>query len=112
MFHKKKLKLEDYENCLEATQLENKINHLEKDEIDINSLKKNLKELIKNNKLILKTQKGFKGERHSIFTEDTNKIVLSLNDDKRMQSIDLMETYASGTSIDLVSDKKRLNVTI
>ena len=27
---KRKLKFENYENCLEATQLENKINHLEK----------------------------------------------------------------------------------
>ena len=27
---KKKLKFENYENCLEGTQFENKINHLEK----------------------------------------------------------------------------------
>ena len=36
---KRKLKLEDYKNCLEATQIENKINHLEKNKIDMNSLK-------------------------------------------------------------------------
>ena len=35
-----KLKFEDYKNCLEATQLENKINHLEKNEIDVASVKK------------------------------------------------------------------------
>ena len=29
-FIKRKLKFEDYKNCLEATQLEIKINHLEK----------------------------------------------------------------------------------
>ena len=29
-----------------------------------------------------------------------------------MQSIDLIETYAYGTSKDLVSERKRLNVTI
>ena len=29
-----------------------------------------------------------------------------------MQSIDLIETYAYGTSTGLVSEKKRLNVTI
>ena len=28
-------------------------------------------------------------------------MALSLNDDKRMQSVDLMETYAHGTSKDL-----------
>ena len=27
---KRKLKLQDYKNCLEAVQVENKINHLEK----------------------------------------------------------------------------------
>ena len=53
---KTKLKLEDYKNCLEATQLESKITHLKKNEIGTNSLKKDPKELMKNNKLILKTQ--------------------------------------------------------
>ena len=33
--HKKTFKFEDSKNCLEATQLENKINHLEKSKIDI-----------------------------------------------------------------------------
>ena len=36
---KRKLKFENFENCLEATQLENKINHVEKNEIDIYILK-------------------------------------------------------------------------
>ena len=35
---KKNLKFEDYKNYLEATQLENKINHLEKFEIDVWSI--------------------------------------------------------------------------
>ena len=35
---KGKLKFENYKNCLEATQLENKMNHLEKAKIDIGSL--------------------------------------------------------------------------
>ena len=35
---KRKLKFENYKNCLEATQLENKINYLEKNKIDINSV--------------------------------------------------------------------------
>ena len=40
---KRKLKFENYKNCLEATQLENKINYLEKNKID-----KVLKKIIKN----------------------------------------------------------------
>ena len=53
---KGKYKFEDYKNCLEATQLENKPKNLEKNEIDIDSLQKGYKEFIKNDKLILKTQ--------------------------------------------------------
>ena len=30
----------------------------------------------------------------NVFTEEINKIALSSNDDKRMQSIDSIETYA------------------
>ena len=45
---KRKLKLENYKSCLEATQLDNKINYLEKNKIDIDSIK----EFIKNNKSI------------------------------------------------------------
>ena len=40
---KRKLKFENYKNCLEATQLENKTNYLEKNQIDIDSLKKVIK---------------------------------------------------------------------
>ena len=40
---KRKLKFENYENYLEATKLENKIKHLEKNKINIDSLKKNHK---------------------------------------------------------------------
>ena len=69
-----------------------------------------IKEFMRNNKSILKIQQRFKSERHNVFIEEINKIALSSNDDKRMQSINLKETYAYGTSKDLVI--KRLNVTI
>ena len=38
---RRKLKFENYKNCLKATQLENKINHLEKCKTDIDSILKN-----------------------------------------------------------------------
>ena len=81
---KRKLKFESYKNCLQATQLNNKINHLEKIKIDIDSLKKDHKEFIRKNKLILKAKQRFKSERHNVFTEEINKIALILYDDKRM----------------------------
>ena len=67
---KRKLKFQAYKNCLEAAQIENKINYLEKNKIHVDCLK----EFIKNNKLILKTQQGFKSERHNVFTEEISKI--------------------------------------
>ena len=65
-----------------------------------------MKECIKNNKSILKIQQKF--ERHNVFTEEINKIALSSNDDKRMQSIDSIETYAYATSKNLISDKEEI----
>ena len=63
---KRKLKFESYKNCLEATQLDDKINYIEKNKIDIDGIKENHKEFIKNNKSILKTQQRFKNERHNV----------------------------------------------
>ena len=74
---KRKLKFENYKGCLEATQLENKINHLEKNKTDIDHIKENLKEFMKSRKSILKTQHRFKSERHNVNNEEINNIVLS-----------------------------------
>ena len=108
MCHKRKLKFENYKSCLEATQLENKIKHLKKNTIDIDRIKENHKEFIKKGKSILKTQQRFKSGRRNGFTEETNKIALSSNDDKRMQSIYLIETYAYVTSKVLVVEKEEI----
>ena len=35
---KRKLKFQDYKNCLEESQIKNKINHLERNKIDKDSL--------------------------------------------------------------------------
>ena len=40
--HKRKLKFENYKNCLEANQLVNKVKPSRKNQIDIDSLKKDL----------------------------------------------------------------------
>ena len=64
---KRKLKFQDYKSRLETAQIENKINHLEKNKIEVDSLKEDKKEFIKNNKLTLKTQQKFRSEKHNIF---------------------------------------------
>ena len=58
--------------------------HLEKNKIEVNNFKEDQKWFIKNDKLILKTQQRFRGEKYNVFTEETNKIALGSNDDKRM----------------------------
>ena len=78
------------------------MNHLVKNKIDIDSPK----EFIKNNKEVLKTQQRFKSERHNVFTEEINRIDLSSDDDKRMQS--LIQTYAYGIYKDLVCKKEEI----
>ena len=55
------------------------------------------------NRVILKTQQRFKSEWHNVFTEETNKIALSSDNDKRIQSIDSIETYAHGIKIKRIS---------
>ena len=54
----------------------------------------------------MKTQQRFKKDRHNVLSEEINKIALSSNDDKRMESIDSIKTYAYGMSKDLVSEKE------
>ena len=55
---KRKLKFQDYKNCLEAARIENKIYQLEKNKSDVDSLKLYQKEFIKNNKLIQRHNKN------------------------------------------------------
>ena len=81
---KRKLKFEDYKHCLEATQLENETNKLEKNTFYMN--RENYKEFTKISKSILKSQQIFRGEKNKIFTEVDNKISLSANGDERIQS--------------------------
>ena len=36
----------------------------------------------------------FRWEKHNVFTEEVNKIAVMVNDDRRLQSVDSIETYA------------------
>ena len=48
--------------------------------------------------IILKSQQRFKSEAHNVCTEEINKIALSSNDDKRLQTFDRITSYPYGTS--------------
>ena len=81
---------------------------MQNNKINTCSLKQLFKQFLKHDKSILKTQQIFKSERHNVLIEEISKIVLSSNEEKRMQSIDFMETYAYGMSKDLISEKEEI----
>ena len=56
------------------------------------------KDCLLNNQIVLKSQQRFKDERHDVYTEEINKIPLSSNDDKRLQTFDRITSYPYGTS--------------
>ena len=74
----------------------------------MDNLEKDHKEFIKNNKLILKSEQRFRSKKNNVFPEEVNKIALSTNDHKRIQLIDLIETYAYETSKELVCNKEEI----
>ena len=94
----------------------------------MNNLRETHKEFLKNNRLTLKSQQRFRSEKHNVFTVFTvegRKIALSANNDKRIQSIDSVETPRYGTNEkilhmkkiwnkwkNITHEKKTLNVTI
>ena len=63
---KRRLKFNDYNNCL------------------------------LNNEIILKSQQRIKSERHDVYIEEINKIALSSNDDKRLQTFNNITSYLCG----------------
>ena len=46
-----------------------------------------------NGEVILKSQQRFESDHHNVYTEEVNKIALSINDDERLQTFDRIETY-------------------
>ena len=55
--------------------------------------KRKRKTILKNNKLISKSHQRFKSKKHNVFTEEFNKIVLSANSYKIIQSIHSPHAY-------------------
>ena len=45
---------------------------------------------------MLKSPKRFRGERHDVYTEGINKMTLSSNDDKRLQTFDRITSCPYG----------------
>ena len=58
----------------------------------------NCKDCLFNNKTVYRSQERFKSYYHDVYTEEVNKIALSSNDDKRLQTSDRITTYSYGIS--------------
>ena len=69
----------------------------------------NYKDSLFNDKIILKSQQRFKSDHHKVYTEEVNKIALSSNDDKRLQTFDKVTTYPYGTNAFKVCESEMLN---
>ena len=54
------------------------------------------KDCLLNDEIILKSQQKFKSEADNVSTEEIKKIALSSNDDKRLQTFDIITTYPYG----------------
>ena len=59
---------------------------------------KNYKYCLFNNKTVYRSQERYRSYYHIMYTEKVNKIALSSNDDKRLQTSDRITTYPYGTS--------------
>ena len=70
---------------------------------------KNYKDCLFDDKIILKSQQRFKSDHHNVYTEQTNKIALSSNDDKRLQTFDKITTYPHGTIAFKVCESEMLS---
>ena len=57
----------------------------------------NYRDCLFNNKTINRSQERFKSHYHNVYTEEINKIALSSNDDKRLQTSGKITTYPYGT---------------
>ena len=66
----------------------------------------NYKESLFDDKIILRSQQRFRSNHHRVYTEEVNKIALSSNDDKRIQTYDKVTTYPYGTNVFKICENK------
>ena len=70
---------------------------------------KNYKDCLFNSKMVYRSQERFRRYCHVMYTEEVNKIVLSNNDDKRLQTFDKVTTYPYGTNAFKVCESEMLS---
>ena len=71
---------------------------------------KNYTDRLFNDKIILKLQQRFKSDHHKVYKEEVNKIALSSDNDKRLQTFDGIETYPHGKNAFKVRESQMMVV--
>ena len=67
---------------------------------------KNYVDALFKDKVLIKSQQRFKSDHHKVYKEEVNKIALSSNDDKRIQTFDKVTTYPYGTNAFMVCENE------
>ena len=67
------------------------------------------KKCLVNNEITLESQQRFKSEAHNVYTEEINKIALSSNIDKRLQTFDIVTSCPYDASVGKVGERKLLS---
>ena len=70
---------------------------------------KNYIDCLLSNKIILQSQQRFKSDYHNVYTKQINKIALSSNDNKRLQTFDKITTYPYGINAFKVCESEMLS---
>ena len=71
---------------------------------------KNYKDSLFNNEIMIKSKERFRSDHHSVYTVGINKIALSSNDDKRIQTFDQVTTYPYGTNVFKICENEMLSL--
>ena len=71
---------------------------------------KDYKDSLFKDNTILRSQLRFKSDLHIVYTEEVNKIAISSNDDKRLQTYDKITTYPYGTNAFKVCESEMMAV--
>ena len=62
-----------------------------------------------NDEVIIRLQQRFRSDHHRVYTEQVNKIALSSNDDKRIQTFDKVTTFPYGANVFKVCENEMLS---
>ena len=61
-----------------------------------------------NDEIIIKSQQRFRSVHNSVYTEEVNKVALSSNNDKKIQTFDKVTSFPYGTNVFKVFESEML----